>query len=83
MATSLAGDKNWGEDVDGRLVDQVANSEAPRSLRARWSGQNCRWMNEEGQRTKSEMHLVQKTLKFLKAVLQPFDVSRMSILRLE
>ena len=40
VATLLAGDKSWREDLDGRLVDSMSSSEAARSLIARWSGPN-------------------------------------------
>jgi len=48
VATSLAGDDGWREDVDRGLVDHVSSSEATRSLRARWSGQHCERLSEEG-----------------------------------
>ena len=48
-AALLKGDK---EDVDGRLVNPMPSSEAPRSLRASWSGQNCTWMRR-GERARS------------------------------
>ena len=54
VATSLAGDKSWREDLDRQLVDQMSSSEASRSSRASWSGQNCMQMSNEGRRTMSE-----------------------------